>query len=476
MKIVVLNGSPKGEVSVTRQYVLSLETAFPEHQFAVLHVAQQSKKLDRDAAAFDQVIEEVRSADGVIWAFPLYFLLVCSQYKRFIELITERGAESAFRGKHAVTLSTSINYFDSNAHVYMRSVCEDLGMSFVGIHSAEMNDILKKEERQRLHLFAEDFFASIAAGTVHPRVSAALPRASARAYSQVSGARSVDTKGKKVVILTDALSGQESLMAMTARLGAAWGSCVQVVNLHDVDIKGGCQGCLRCGSEYKCAYTGKDGYIDFYNSVLVPADIIVFAGAISCRQLSWKWREFLDRSFFNTHTPSLVGKQFAFVVSGPLSHLPELRQTYEGWAELQRSNIVAFLSDEAGDAGVLDAALHQLAERMVRFAETGYIRPRTFLGVGGMKVLRDDIWSNLHVVFRADHKAYKRLGLYDFPQRRIGHRILMGLAWFITGLPGIRSRFPSMIRTQMIVPLRRAALQGHQTQYPPSMMRSEPVM
>ncbi len=113
---------------------------------------------------------------------------------------------------------------------------------------------------------------------------------------------------------------------------------------------------------------------------------------------------------------------------------------------------------------------------MVRFAETGYIRPRTFLGVGGMKVLRDDIWSNLHVVFRADHKAYKRLGLYDFPQRRIGHRILMGLAWFITGLPGIRSRFPSMIRTQMIVPMRRAALQGHQTQYPPSMMRSEPVM
>jgi hypothetical protein len=47
MKIVVLNGSPKGEVSVTRQYVLFLEKAFPEHQFVVLHVAQQSKKLER---------------------------------------------------------------------------------------------------------------------------------------------------------------------------------------------------------------------------------------------------------------------------------------------------------------------------------------------------------------------------------------------------------------------------------------------
>ena len=183
MKIVVLNGSPKGDVSVTRQYVLYLEKAFPQHQFVVLHVAQQSKKLERDAVAFDQVIEEVRSADGVIWAFPLYILLVCSQYKRFIELIAERGAQSAFRGKHAVTLSTSINYFDSNAHVYMRSVCEDLGMRFVGIHSARMDDITKKEERQRLHLFAEDFFTSIEARSGVPAAFRGAPGSSSHSVS-----------------------------------------------------------------------------------------------------------------------------------------------------------------------------------------------------------------------------------------------------------------------------------------------------
>ena len=62
MKIVVLNGSPKGDVSVTRQYVLYLEKAFPEHQFVVLHVAQQSKKLERDAAAFDHVIDGVATS------------------------------------------------------------------------------------------------------------------------------------------------------------------------------------------------------------------------------------------------------------------------------------------------------------------------------------------------------------------------------------------------------------------------------
>jgi len=209
----------------------------------------------------------------------------------------------------------------------------------------------------RLHFFAEDLFSAIEMHTEHPRLTAALPTEPRRAYHAATPVRTADAHGRKIVILTDAQTGQESLRAMTERLAAAWGGPARVVNLHDLDIKGGCQGCLRCGAEYRCAYTGKDGFIDFYNSVLVPADIIVFAGAVACRQLSWKWREFFDRSFFNTHTPSLVGKQFAFLVSGPLTLLPELRETYEAWTELQRSNLVAFLSDEAPDPAVLDAAL-----------------------------------------------------------------------------------------------------------------------
>ena len=460
MKIVVLNGSPKGEVSVTRQYVVYLEKSFPEHQFVVLPVAQRIRELERDAAAFDKVIADVRSADGVIWAFPLYILLVCSQYKRFIELIDERGAATAFQGKHAVTLSTSINYFDSNAHTYMRSVCEDLGQRFVGSYSAEMNDLTRADERRRLGLFAEDFFAAITAGTEFQRLSTALPRVSALQYRPGTAPRRTATGGRKIVIMSDMRPGQENLRSMVERLRDSWDGDVRVINLYDLDIKGGCQGCLRCGAEYRCAYTGKDGFIDFYNEVLRPADIIVFAGTIVSRQLSWKWREFFDRSFFNTHTPSLVGKQMAFVVSGPLSLVPELRETYEGWVELQYSHLVSFVSDEGESSDALDRTLQGLAGRLVQFSASGYIKPRTFLGVAGMKIFRDDIWAQLKVVFRADHKAYKRLGYYDFPQRRLVRRLLMGFAWFVTGLPFIRSRFPSMIRTQMIVPARMAALRA----------------
>ena len=132
MKIAVLNGSPKGEVSVTMQYVHFLEQRFPEAEFNFFDVALKIRKLEKDDKAFQEVIDGIAAADAVLWAFPLYFLVVCSQYKRFIELIFEKNAVSVFRGKPAASLSTSINFFDYTAHNYINAVCDDLDMNYFG--------------------------------------------------------------------------------------------------------------------------------------------------------------------------------------------------------------------------------------------------------------------------------------------------------------------------------------------------------
>ena len=147
MKIVVLNGSPKGPVSVTMQYVEYIARKFPEHEIKIFHVAQQIHLLEKKPERFTEIVEEVRSADGVLWAFPLYILLVCSQYKRFIELISERGAGEAFRERYTAALSTSINYYDNTAHAYIHGICDDLGMKFLDSYSAHMQDLLKPDER-----------------------------------------------------------------------------------------------------------------------------------------------------------------------------------------------------------------------------------------------------------------------------------------------------------------------------------------
>ena len=454
MKIVVLNGSPKGPVSVTMQYVDYLARKFPEHEVKIFHVAQKIHGLEKNPERFTEIVEEVRSAEVVLWAFPLYILLVSSQYKRFIELIAERGAGEAFQGRYAAALSTSINFYDNTAHTYIHGICDDLGMKFLGSYSAHMHDLLKADERTRLEIFARELFAGIEEKVNPPRVYQTL-NYNTLPYIASAPQRHISTNGKRIVILSDARPHQTNLLNMIQRFKSIFKGNVEVFNLYDLDIKGGCLGCLRCGFDNRCAYTGKDGFIDFYNSTLKKADVLVFAGAIVDRQLSWKWRQFFDRGFFNCHTPSLIGKQFAFLISGPLSQLPEMRLVYEAWVEIQQSNLVAFLSDETENTSDLEKSLYSLAGRLIRLCEAGYISPRTFLGIAGMKIFRDDIWGGLRIIFRADHKAYKRMGIYDFPQKKIGKRILIHLAWLITGLPGIRKRFPAMMRQQMVKPYKK---------------------
>jgi multimeric flavodoxin WrbA len=454
MKIVVLNGSPKGPVSVTMQYVSYIAKRFPEHGLKVFHVAQKINILEKDPARFEQIIGEIRSAEGVLWAFPLYILLVSSQYKRFIELIWERDAAGGFAGRYAAALSTSINFYDNMAHAYIRGISDDLGLKYLGFYSANMHDLMQKPERERLELFAQSFFQGIEKQSSPQRMYAPL-RYRPIGLPLKSAKQRVPATGKKVIVLTDAKPNQHNLVAMVERFTESLEDEVEVFNLYDLDIKGGCMGCLRCGFDNRCAYSGKDGFTEFYNTTLKQADVIVFAGTIIDRQLSWKWRQFFDRSFFNCHTPSLVDKQMAFLISGPLSQLPELRQIYEAWVEIQRSHLVGFVSDERNGGSGIEDCLDSLADGLIRQACSGYIQPRTFLGIAGMKLFRDDIWGGLRIVFRADHKAYKKLGVYDFPQKRIGRRIFVCLGWLITGLPWIRKRFPAMIKQRMIQPYRK---------------------
>lgn len=96
MKIVVLNGSPKGDTSITMQYVHFVQKKFPQHELEIVNVAQQAKKIERDEQTFQEIVELVRASHGVLWAFPLYIMHVPANYKRFIELIWERDVADAF--------------------------------------------------------------------------------------------------------------------------------------------------------------------------------------------------------------------------------------------------------------------------------------------------------------------------------------------------------------------------------------------
>ena len=59
MNILILNGSPKGEYSITLQTLKYLEKKFPEDTFEVHHVGQKIKALEKD---FSPAIDAIGKA------------------------------------------------------------------------------------------------------------------------------------------------------------------------------------------------------------------------------------------------------------------------------------------------------------------------------------------------------------------------------------------------------------------------------
>jgi len=445
MKIVVLNGSPKGEHSITLQYTHFLQKKFPQHDLKAIHIAERIKKIEKDEATFQEIMEDIRSSDGVIWSFGLWVMAVSAQCMRFVELISERGAEDIFRDKYTAALSTSIHFYDHTAHNYIRGVCEDLNMRYVEGISLDLLDLMKEESRRQLIIFADNFFDAIENKTTTTRLFRPLTFSSFM-YEPTKPTSKIDAEDKKVVVLTDGYNRDSNLGKMITRFQESFSSEIEIIDLNDIDIRGACLGCMRCGYDNSCQY--RDGFTEFYNNRVRTADIIVFAGTVKGRYLSSMWKTFYDRAFFWNHTPSLTGKQIAYIMSGPLTQNDNLIQILEASSTTrQHANHVDIVTDESEDSSEIDGQLHSLATRLIRFSLKGYIKPQNFLAVGGHKVFRDDIYGRLRPLWQADHRYYKSHGFYDFPQKDFKIRILTPILMFLTKISGFRKGFYKNVKT-----------------------------
>ena len=79
MKILVLNGSPKGKNSITLQTVRYLQLLHPEHSFVIFHAAQKLRSLEQDFSPLRRALQE---AELVMFAYPVYTMLAPCQLHR----------------------------------------------------------------------------------------------------------------------------------------------------------------------------------------------------------------------------------------------------------------------------------------------------------------------------------------------------------------------------------------------------------
>lgn len=452
MKITVLNGSPHGKNGVTAQYTKYLEIKFPEYEFNTVEVARKIHKIERDTNYFDEIIQQIDTADAVIWAFPVYFMLVPSQLKLFIELLFERNEQKALKGKIATAISSSANFYDHTAHNYIHDISVDLGFRFVKGFSAEMRDILSENGRNNLLGFAKDFFWKVRIDdNLEVRTIPAVKWESVD-LSKVPLPESLNKKDNKIiVIISDANPADYNLLKMLDLFERQVSYKVERIELNEIKIKGGCIGCLRCGNGDACIY--KDEYAEAFETVK-RADVVIYAGAIKDRYYSARFKKFIDRYFSNGHRHVLKAGLLGHIVSGPLNQLVPMRETLEAHIEVAHCQHLGIVSDEHSDPNVTTKNICNMVQFLEHWmSNTQWKSPQTFLGIGGGKIFRDLVYYNRGVM-GADYRFYKENKLFDFPNWNYVNRFISRMLMIMQRIPSMQKKFKAGMNDNSLRPYR----------------------
>ena len=439
MKIAVINGSPKGKYSITLQTVLYLERRFPEHTFEVLHAGQKIKALEKDFTEAKRLME---ASDAVLFSYPVYTFLAPSQLHRFIELTKANGVD--LRGKLATQISTSKHFYDVTAHKYVEENALDLGMKYIRGLSADMEDLLT----QKGQADAEKFFARFlwsAEEDVCVRPTEKLPTYTYDTATVPDSDAGEKRKDKDVVIITDNTDPSSNLAKMIARFQKRLPYESRIVNISEYPFSGGCLGCFRCAVSEKCVY--KDGFDTFLRENIQKADSIVYAFTISDHSMGARFKMYDDRNFCNGHRTVTVGMPVGYLVSGNYAAENNLRTVIEARSETGGN----FLAGVATDERNANAEVDGLAKSLMFALETGHTAPQNFWGVGGMKIFRDLIYQ-MRGMMRADHKFYKKQGIYDFPQKKRLTSLKMYLVGMLLSNEKILQKMGNKMNEGMIAP------------------------
>ena len=427
MNILILNGSPKGENSITLQTCLYIQKHYPEHQYQILHVGRNIRQFEKD---FTPAVEVITTADLLLFCYPVYTFLVPSQLHRFLELMKEHQTELALEGKWASQITTSKHFYDVTAHRFIEGNAKDLGLRILPGFSADMEDLLTEKGRgEALQFFDYLMF-------------------------QISPKPIGDISARLVAVVADLAPGDRELERMVESFRAQLPCRTKLINVRDYPFKGGCVSCFNCSADGKCIYA--DGFDSFLRGEIQTCDAIVYAFTIRDHSMGSRFKMYDDRQFCNGHRTVTMGSPTAYIVNGAYAQEPNLQMVIEARANVGGNYLCGVaVSDGVEDPVHRTMDVGSLAQLLAYALEKKYRQPSNFYGVGGMRIFRDLIYQ-MRGMMRADHKFFKAHGQYDFPQKKWKQSLMMYLVGWMMHSRKLKSRMGDKMTEGMMKPYRKA--------------------
>lgn len=440
MNILVLNGSPKGDYSITLHTVLYLKELYPQDSFKILHVGQKIKTFEKD---FSEAKAAIEKADVLLFSYPVYTFIAPYQMHRFIELMKE--TDVSVEGKIATQITTSKHFYDVTAHRYIQDNVQEMGMKFIRGLSADMEDLPTEKGQAEAKKYWEHFHWCVENKIFEP----CYLKNTKAMHKEVSvPADNTNKKAGDVVIVADLKKGDTQLADMIARFQAKLSIESRIVNIDEYPFKGGCIGCFNCATDGICIY--KDGFDAFLRDNIQKAQAIIYAFTIKDHSMGTRFKMYDDRQFCNGHRTVTMGMPIGYLISGNYSEEQNLQMILEGRAQVGGNILAGIATDEYEP----NEAIDQMVASLEYALEQKNTQPQNFYGVGGMKIFRDLIYQ-MQGMMRADYKFFKSHGQFDFPQQKKGTILAMYLVGAMISNKKLKAKIGNNMNEGMVMPYRK---------------------
>ncbi|MEG1509196.1 MAG: NAD(P)H-dependent oxidoreductase [Clostridia bacterium] len=470
MRIVVINGSPKGNYSVTLQTVLFLQKKFNDDIFEIINVGQQIKKFEKD---FKSAQEAINNAELILFSYPVYTFLAPCQLHRFIELLKENNLN--IKGKLVAQITTSKHFYDMTAHQFIKDNCADLGLLYVEGLSQDMDDLLTQKGQNDAIKFWEyvrfcaknkifsncqtnkNIISNMAQEIENDNIC--HPKNDVDKNSDVKDNDVIEDnltpnnnvsnkQNKDIVIVTDCKDNDKKLSKMIEDFQKTAPFNTRVVNIRNYKFDGGCLGCFKCAQDGKCVY--KDGFDSFLRQKIQCADGIIYAFSISDHSMGSCFKMYDDRQFCNGHRQVTVGMPVGYLICGNLLQEENLRCVIAGRIEVGHNFLAGIVTNQEDTS----LQMAQLVLKMEYALNNKMLLPQNFYGVGGTKIFRDLIYV-MRGLMKADHKFYKANGIYDFPQKQRATILKMQFVGFLMSKPTIAKKMGNKMNEEIVKPYKK---------------------
>ena len=254
----------------------------------------------------------------------------------------------------------------------------------------------------------------------------------------------------KILLITDYIENN-NLMQMIKHIVQISEYEINIVNLNQIKINGGCTGCYQCTINSKCIYN--DQFTDFYNEKVITADSIIFAVSIKDRGLSSKFIQFIDREFFNNHIPVHKEKKIAFILSGNFRDSHNIKEIIDLYCNVRGATLVDVISDEDNQRNI-EINIENLYNKLIWSLKNNYKKPEDFYAVGYFKIMCDKIYTLRHLFYQ-NYRYYKKNDLLKYPtDRSIIYKIKSLLSFFTFIISKNKKDILNMERQKQIIMIR----------------------